>query len=146
MKDEVLVAGAIVHKMVKQKAQWFLVRESEERGWEVPKTNVRRGESSVRAAIRMMAEQGGMDTKVLEEAGRSGGAAKVKDRLMTQKIYYYLMVAEFGEQELGFAETEWYDYGQAVRKLASKREQGMLRGANRILKDLQKQAERRVKF
>jgi len=146
MKDEVTAAAAIVYKLTKDKILWFLVKESDDNGWEIPRTNARRGESSVRAVIRMMAEQGGMEAKVLEEAGRAGGAVKVKERLMTQRTYYYLMVAKDGGEILGFNETGWFDYSQATRKLASKREQLMLKEANKILKDLQKKAKKEVKI
>jgi len=145
MKDEVTVAAAIVYKLAKGKILWFLIKESDDNGWEIPRTNARRGESSVRAVIRMMAEQGGMEAKVLEEAGRAGGAVKVKERLMTQRTYYYLMEARESGEVLGFTETEWFDYGQATRKLTSKREQGMLREASKILKVLQKKAQKIAK-
>jgi hypothetical protein len=51
-----LISSAIVYKKPDNKALWFIIRQNEENGWEIPKTTVRRGESSVRAVIRMMGD------------------------------------------------------------------------------------------
>jgi ADP-ribose pyrophosphatase YjhB (NUDIX family) len=64
-KNLVLVSGAIVFKEKRKKTTWFLSRQKDTDGWEIPKVLVRKGESSVRAALRMMGEKGGMTSKVL---------------------------------------------------------------------------------
>jgi len=132
MEKLVLVSGAIVFKKGRGKSRWLITKQAEGEGWEIPKVVVRKGESSVRASLRMMGEQGGMTTQVLEEAGRAGGVTTINGKALPQRYLYYLMVllAPPGEA-IGFAEHKWFEYAKAVRKLSSKREQTMLRQARK---------------
>ena len=135
MKDNsVLVSVPIVFKKIKEDFFWFVVYQGG--AWELPKTMVRRGESSVRASIRLMAEQGGMRAKVLEEVGRASGAAKISGRAITQKYLFYLMRFKDGGEVLGFEATEWLPYAQAVRKLAAKRDKTQLKSAKALYKEI----------
>ncbi len=145
MKDKLLlVAAPIVFKKSKDKKFWFIAKVTEESDWEIPKATAKRGESSVRAAIRSMAEQGGMNTKVLEEVGRAGGAAMMNGKTLPQRYLFYLMVRQegSGEETLEFADSVWLEYGQAIRKLSQKRDQMMLRDANALLKKLERDKKR----
>lgn len=130
-KNLVLVSGAVLFKEVRGNRHWFVVRDADEDIWEIPKVFARKGESSVRAALRMMGEQGGMTTKVLEEAGRSGGVTTINGKTLPQRHLYYLMILLSGTQEpIGFDDYQWLEYAKAVRKLSSKRERAMLKQAS----------------
>jgi ADP-ribose pyrophosphatase YjhB (NUDIX family) len=144
MQDKtVLISAAVVFKKSRGKSRWFVVKQGNgENDWEIPKTLVRRGESSVRAAIRMMAEQGGMSARVLEEVGRSGGAVKIKGKLVSQRHLYYLMVFKDGGEVLGYDDYEWLEYAKAVRKLSTKRDRMMLKQARSLLREVEKEMER----
>ncbi len=142
MEKTILVSGACVFKRTTGGVRWFIVKQGEEGGWEIPKALVRRGESSVRAGIRMMAEQGGMRVKVLEEVGRGGGATKYKGKVLPQRYLYYLMIYKDGGEVIGFNEYDWLEYGRASRKLSSKREKAMLKAAGRLLKQLLKEGRK----
>lgn len=138
-KNLVLVSGAVLFKEGRGKRRWFIVKQSEDESWEIPKVFVRKGESSVRAALRMMGEQGGMTTKVLEEAGRSGGVTSINGKIVPQRHLYYLMIFQSGAKEaIGFENYLWLDYARAVRKLSSKRERAMLKSARQELRKLKK--------
>ena len=138
-KNTVLVSGACLYKEKKGKRKWFLIKQSEEEGWEIPKVLVRKGESSVRASLRMLGEKGGMSTKVLEEAGRAGGVTTVNGKVLPQRHIYYLIVAKsISGEAVGFAETAWLDYAKAVRRLSSKRERQMIKAAREELKKWKK--------
>ena len=78
----VLVSCAIVVKEERRKLKWFLVRQSADGDWEIPKVVVKKVESSVRAALRIMGEQGGMSVKVLEEVGRTGGVVTMNGKVL----------------------------------------------------------------
>jgi predicted NUDIX family NTP pyrophosphohydrolase len=67
--QQISVAGAIVFRDNRGKRQFLLSKNKEDSGWEIPKITVRRGESSVRPAIRLTGEQGGITARILEEAG-----------------------------------------------------------------------------
>lgn len=139
MKEKiVLVSTSVVFKKNGNKPLWFLVNQSDGQEWELPRTLVRRGESSVRASIRCMAEQGGMRAQVLEEVGRFGGATKVNGKAVNQRTLYYLMLHREGSEVLGFAGAEWLDYPKALKKLSSKRDQTVLTQAQEMYKGLDK--------
>jgi len=103
----------------------------------LPRTTGRRGESSVRAGIRMMAEQGGMQLKTLEEVGRSGGATKVNNKIVSQRHLYYLMIHDYGTEVLEFADFQWIPYSKAVKKIKDKKDLKMLSVANKMQKKIE---------
>lgn len=133
-KNLVLVSGAILFKKEGRKRLWFLIKQ-EDGEWEIPKVAVRKTESSARAALRMMGEQGGMSTKVLEEAGRAGGITTINGKVLPQRYIYYLMAHGYEAGEaIGFEDYLWLEYAKAVRKLSSKRERAMMRFARKELR------------
>lgn len=138
----ILISSCAVYHQDGNKINWFIVKQNDETGWEIPKTPVRRGESSVRAVIRMMGEQGGMRAKVLEEVGRSGGSASINGKIVSQRYIYYLLVQRGDTQVLGFVEYEWMDYAKAIKKLKSKKDQSMLAKAREVMKEVQKDKKR----
>jgi len=142
----VLLSSAVLFKKDGKEDLWFLVKQSEEDEWEMPRTVVRKGESSIRAAIRMMGEQGTMTVRVLEEAGRAGGVTNINNKTVPQRHLYYLVryLSDSGEA-IGFDEFVWLKYAQAVRKLTSKRERLMLKAAKKELKEWRKKKEQRRK-
>ena len=132
----ILVGAAVVYKKVKDKPVWFIVKQKEDSDWEIAKTTVRRGESSVRAVIRMMGEQAAMNVKVQEEVGRSGGAAMVGGNTVPQRTLFYLMFCKEANEVLSFLDYDWLDYGKAVKKLKNKKDQAILKAARDLLKEL----------
>ena len=133
-KNIVLVSGAIVYKDYAGGQRWFIIKSNKDNEWEIPKVVVRKVESSVRASLRMMGEQCGMNTKVLEEAGRAGGATTINGKSFTQRCIYYLMVRRSSNNEvMGFDEHKWLEYAKALKLLSSKREKLMLRQAKKEL-------------
>ncbi len=146
MKEKILlVGGAVVYRKVNGKITWFLVKQKEDSDWELPRTTARRGESSVRAVIRAMGEQGGMRAKVLEEVGRGGGAAMLGGRTVPQRYLFYLMINKEGSEALGFADYDWFEYRKAIKKLTAKRDQAMLRAAKDLLKKIEDEKKKKKK-
>lgn len=139
INQQILIGGAVVFRDSRGKRQFLLVRQKEEDNWEIAKVTVRRGESSVRAVIRMTSEQAGMSARVLEEAGRFTGTTVVNGKSIPQKFYYYVMVLKSGGSEvIGFYQYKWLKYEDANKKLESKREKEMLKGARDFLKEWEK--------
>jgi 8-oxo-dGTP pyrophosphatase MutT (NUDIX family) len=137
--QQILIGGAIVFRDNRGKRQFLLVRQKEDGDWEIPKITVRRGESSVRAAIRMISEQGGMAARVLEEIGRLSGNTVINGKSVSQKFYYYLMVQKAGGSELiGFSDFKWLEYGDAVKKIITKKEKEMMKNGRDVLKEWEK--------
>ena len=121
-KNLVLVAGACIFKEKKGVLKWFLVKQNDEDKWEIPKVLVRKGESSVRAVLRVMGEKGNMTTRVLEEAERFGGITTVNGKKLPQRHIYYLMLSRTSQGEaIGFSESAWFENSKATKILASKK-------------------------
>jgi 8-oxo-dGTP pyrophosphatase MutT (NUDIX family) len=137
--QQIVIGGAVIFRENRGKRQFLLVRQKENENWEVPKVIVRKGESSVRAVIRLASEQGGMAVRVLEEAGRATGTTIVNAKSIPQKFYYYLMLQKGGSSELiGFDQFKWLDYNDALKRLGLKREKDMLKGGKDVLKEWEK--------
>ena len=140
-KDLILISGAILFKEHRGKRLWFLVKE-EDGAWEIPKVVARKTESTARAALRMMGEQGGMGAQVLEEAGRAGGVTTINGKILPQRYIYYLLMQISEGEVLGFEEYTWLEYAKAVRKLSSKRERLMIKQARKELRKWKKQQQK----
>ena len=143
-KNIILVSGAVLLREQSGKIQWFLSKEPDSDNWELPSVLVRKGESSVRAILRIMGEKGGMTTKVLEEVGRVGGVKTVNNKTQTQRQIYYLMILKSTANEaIGFSESAWLEYAKASRRLSSKREKTILKNGRDLYKKWKK--ERQIK-
>ncbi|OGM26876.1 hypothetical protein A2627_05690 [Candidatus Woesebacteria bacterium RIFCSPHIGHO2_01_FULL_39_28] len=124
----------MVYRPGKKGDYWFIVRQNSSSDWIIPKASVRKGESSVRTSIRIMADLGGMRAKVLEEVGRANGTITINTKAVAQKHIYYLMVQKSAGEPVGFSETQWLDYAKAVKKLSLIRDKKMLKLAREVLK------------
>jgi hypothetical protein len=135
INNQIIVAGtSLCKKRSNGKFVWLLIRQSESEEWELPKTTVRKGESSVRAAIRMMGEMGGMNARVIEEAGRFNGTTSINNRSVPKRILYYLMIQKSAGEMIGFSQFKWLTYEDALKKLDSKREKDVMKKAKVELK------------
>ena len=138
-KNNILtISGAIVFKDYRARRKFLVVKVKDEEGWEFPKVTVRRGESSVRAAIRMTGEQAGMNARVLEEAGRFSGTAQINGKSIPQKHLYYIMLQKSGGEIMGFEKFLWLEYDKALKALTSKKEKEMLKNTKAVLKEWEK--------
>lgn len=137
INNEILVGVAVIFRQGRGK-KFFLLSKNQEGNWEFLKTNVRRGESSVRSVIRYVSEQGNMATRVLDEVGRANGAGTVSNRSVTYRYMYYLMLFKAGAEIAGLGEISWFNKEQAFKKLNLKREKDMLKTANTMIKDWEK--------
>jgi len=140
----ILISGATLFKESRGKVYWLVVKQTSESGWEFPKATVRKGESSVRAILRVLGELAGMSVKVLEETGRANASAVINNKTISQKFLYYLIVFKASAGEiLGFSNYEWLDYAKVLKKLSSKRDKEMLRKARIVLKTWKKLHEKK---
>ncbi len=136
-KGEILIGGAVVFKEVNGK-KMFLLSKNGEGEFEILKSSVRRGESSVRAVIRYTSEQGNMNTRVLEEVGRASGAGNLNNKPVTYKYIYYLLYFKAGLEISGIGDVSWFDYSTSVKKLKLKREKDILKNASGMVKEWEK--------
>jgi ADP-ribose pyrophosphatase YjhB (NUDIX family) len=64
--NTVLVGGVVLFKDNRGKRYFLVVKQTADEKWELPKVTVRKGESSVRAVLRLTGELSGINAKVLE--------------------------------------------------------------------------------
>lgn len=134
--QQIVTGGAIVFRDNRGKRQFLLVKTKEDSDWEIPKVTVRRGESSVRAVIRLTGEQGGITARVLEEAGRYTGSTVINGNSIPQKHYYYLMLQKGGPSEMiGFHSYKWLEASDVLKKITSKKEKEMFKSGREVLKE-----------
>lgn len=141
-KGEILVGGAIIFKEGKGK-NLFLLSKNNDGEFEILKSTVRRGESSVRAVIRYTSEQGNMNTRVLDEVGRGTSVGTVNTRQITYKYIYYLLFFKAGLEISGMGDISWFDYATAAKKLKLKREKDMLKVASNMVKEREKNKKKK---
>ncbi len=141
-KGEILVGGAVVFKEGKGK-NLFLLSKNNDGEFEILKSTVRRGESSVRAVIRYTSEQGNMNTRVLDEVGRGTSVGTVNNKSVTYKYIYYLLFFKAGAEISGIGDISWFDYATAAKKLKLKREKDMLKIASGMVKEWEKNKKKK---
>jgi len=141
---EILIGGAVIFKEGRGKNH-FLLSKNNEGEWEILKSIVRRGESSVRSVIRFTSEQGNMNTRVLDEVGRGTSVGTINNKSVVYKYIYYLMYFKTGAEITGMGDIDWFDYQKASAKLKLKREKDMLRQANEMIKEWEKRKRKNVK-
>ena len=143
--QQILIGGAIVFRDNRGKKQFLLVKQKEGDGWEIPKVIVRKGESSARAVIRLISEQGGMTARILEEAARLNGTLIINGKPVPQKYYYYLMLQKGASGEvIGFNDFKWVDFDNAVKTISLKKEQDVMKNALDVLKEWEKTHNRKT--
>lgn len=134
------MSGIVLFREQNGKVSWFITKHNEKNEWELPKVVVRKGESSVRAVIRIMGEKGGMTTRVLEEAGRTSATVTTDNKTSPQKTFFYLMMLRSGSSDtIGFGEYAWLEYPKAASRLTSKKEKSILKSAKELLKAWKKE-------
>ena len=142
-KNQILIGAGVIYKEVRKGRKYLIVRKEGEDKWEFPKIVVRRGESSVRAVIRMLGEAAGIGAKVLEEVSRVNSVVVVNGKSMPQRLYYYLLIQKAAEEIIGFDKFEWLDTKRAFNKLSLKREKDVLRESEKMIKAWEKEEKRK---
>ncbi len=140
---QIIIGGAVIFKENRGKRTWLVVKLNKDGGWEIPKVSARRGESSVRAVLRLTGEMAGMSAKVLEEVGRFSGEIITNSKSIPQRYYYYLMLHKAGEEFYGFEDYQWLEYAKAANVLELKREKDILKNAKNLLAKWEKERQKK---
>ena len=139
--NNISIGGAVVYKEGRGKRFYWIVA-NKDGNWEIPKVTVRRGESSVRATIRMTGEIVGMNARVLEEVGRYSAVVLVNGKATPQKTYYYLLFLKAVGEIMGFEKYQWMDFKKATKAVELKREKDALKSAEELIKKWEKEKKK----
>lgn len=140
--QEKLITGSAVCRRRKSQTQWLLVRATKNGGWEFPKDSVRRGESSVSAIIRYLNEAVGLRARIIEEAGRATVSSTSKGETQEEKLVFYLACLAGGQVQNGHIkrkDMKWFSSALAAKNLSLARERRILKQANNVFKEWQKE-------
>lgn len=138
MNDEVLVSTAVVFKTRASKNVWLLVNTGEGEGWQLPKSVVRRTESSVRAALRTLSELAGIRGRVIEEMGKATAKSGRNGKSITRRTIYYLIQQRGKDLIPATAKTTWVDGRGFKGKIKSAIERKILLQSRKFLLEWQK--------
>lgn len=141
MEEEILVSGAVVFRTRGGKTLWLLVKPGKDDTWQLSKGVVRRGESSVRTAIRTVSETLGIRGRVLEEAGRAKINSTRDGHSFSRRIIYYLMQQKGKEVRDLMIQFAWADFVKTHHKLSTVQEKRILHQARSLLAEWQKQEQ-----
>lgn len=139
-----IITGAVAYREKKGAPEWFIVKTRNNEHWELPKSDVRGGESSVSAILRYMKESLGIKAQVLEEAARAKLTITANGAPVEQNLFFYIMrQSKAMPEDLPFLVTttiegDWVNYSTAKRRLELVREQKALTEANNYVKQWQK--------
>jgi len=139
--NNISIGGAVVYKEGRGKRFYWIVADKDG-NWEIPKVTVRRGESSVRAVVRMTSEIVGMNARILEEVGRHSGVVLVNGKAAPQKTYYYLLFLKAVTEIMGFEKYQWMDFKKATKAVGLKREKDALKSAEEMIKKWEKEKKK----
>lgn len=146
-----LVTGAVTYRDKDGGVEWYVVKSRlREDRWELPKSDVKRGESSVQAIIRHTQENLGVKATVMDEAGRLNVTTTYQGAPVEEKVIFYLMRNVRGDIVDRTNMTtevntygEWLKYASAKRRLSLVREQRMLAQAQGIVKEWRQKKPRK---
>jgi hypothetical protein len=140
--NNISIGGAVVYKEGRGKRFYWIVADKDD-NWEIPKVTVRRGESSVRAVIRMTSEVVGMNARILEEVGRHTAVVLVNGKAAPQKTYYYLLLLKSVTEIMGFEKYQLMDFKKASKAVDLKREKEALKSAEELIKKWEKEKKKK---
>lgn len=149
-----LTAGAVAFREHKGAIEWFVIKTADKDTWELPKTDVKSGESSVSAILRYMNDSLSMKATVLEEAGRASATVNHNGSAIEQKLIFYIIrqggkatpedLVDIPKGTIK-ATGQWFAYPAVKKKLGLVREQKMIVQANDYLKECKKEKEKKKK-
>jgi hypothetical protein len=149
-----IIAGAVAFREHKGATEWFVIKSNDKETWELPKSDVKSGESSVSAILRYMKDSLGMKATVLEEAGRATATANHGGSSIEQRLVFYIIRqgGKASAEELATVPRstvrvngQWVAYPAVKKKLNLIREQKMVVQANDYLKECKKEKTKKKK-
>jgi len=131
-------AGGVVFRREPEGVLWLIVKPKGSEQWRFPKGKIERGENSVRAALREVKEEGGVEARILSKIDNIKYFFVQKGQKIFKTVTFYLM-EYIQEAQGGFCwETEeiaWLPLEEAKERLAFKNEKGILEAADSVLEN-----------
>ncbi|NOY14743.1 MAG: NUDIX domain-containing protein [bacterium] len=130
-------AGGVVYKQEGNKIKWLIIKPAGRKEWRLPKGVIESNETSVRAAIREVQEEGGVIAAIKEKVGQIRYFYTQDGEKFLKEVIFFLMEYLEGNPEEHDDEVEkamFVPFDQAYNKLSYETEKEILVQANEILK------------
>ncbi|MFZ5932742.1 MAG: NUDIX hydrolase [Patescibacteria group bacterium] len=129
-------AGGVVFKKTPKSFLWLIIKPAGTDRWQLPKGRIDAGETSGKAAIREVEEEGGVKVRPIKKLGTSQYFFTFEDKRIFKTVSYFLM--EYLQDNLGghdheVEETLFLPFRDAYEKLTFKDDKKMLGKAERTL-------------
>jgi ADP-ribose pyrophosphatase YjhB (NUDIX family) len=106
--------------------------------WSLPKGHVERGETTVDAAIREVAEETGITGRVVAPLGTIDFWFVAEDRRVHKTVHHFLMLAQAGDlsdADVEVSEVSWVPLGELATRLAYPTERDLVARVPGLLAD-----------
>ncbi|HEY8374515.1 MAG TPA: NUDIX hydrolase [Pseudonocardiaceae bacterium] len=130
-------AGGLVVDLVRQRAA--VIGRVDRRGrllWSLPKGHIEPGETVEQAAIREVAEETGIEGRVITPLGTIDYWFVAEDRRVHKTVHHFLMEAvggELSDEDVEVTEVAWVPLGELDGLLAYADERRLVRRAAELL-------------
>jgi ADP-ribose pyrophosphatase YjhB (NUDIX family) len=117
-------AGGLVVDRLSPGAQGLLIGRLDRRGrllWSLPKGHIEAGESAEDTAIREVAEETGIHSRVVAPLGPIDYWFVFDDRRIHKTVHHYLLIAEGGDlstEDVEVTEVAWIPLSEVPERLA----------------------------
>ncbi len=147
LKNKILTlksAGGVVYKKEKNKIKWLIVKPAGRKEWRLPKGLIEKNETSVKAAMREVEEEGGVKAVIKEKVGEIKYFYTQDGQKVLKTVIFFLMEYIEGDTSNHDEEVEkvaFLPFDKAYNKLTYETEKEILAQAYEILKGLEKEEE-----
>lgn len=106
--------------------------------WSLPKGHIEAGETAAQAAVREVAEETGIDGRVLAELGTIDYWFVAEERRVHKTVHHFLMEAvggELSDLDIEVTEVAWVPLTELPDRLAYADERRLVRKATELLSE-----------
>jgi 8-oxo-dGTP pyrophosphatase MutT (NUDIX family) len=106
--------------------------------WSLPKGHIEVGETAAQAAVREIAEETGIDGRVLAELGTIDYWFVAEDRRVHKTVHHFLLEAvggELSDLDVEVTEVAWVPLGELADRLAYADERQLVHKATELLSE-----------
>ncbi len=131
-------AGGVVYRHRDGRVEVVLVAHASTGGWVLPKGRPEPGETIEQTALREVAEETGLEVKIVAEVGADHYSFAVpEERVRIKKVvHHYLMEPHGGDFSLHDDEHEdvgWFEINEAFRVLTFDSQRGIVEKASMLI-------------
>jgi 8-oxo-dGTP pyrophosphatase MutT (NUDIX family) len=123
-------AGGVVFKKEKGKTKWLIIQPKGTDRWQLPKGQIDEGESSRKAAVREVEEEGGVKTRLIKKLGDTRYFYILHGEKIFKTVTFYLMEyqgsSKKGPDKKEIDKVTFVPFEEAIKKLTFKDDRKMV--------------------